>query len=105
MMHVLLHIDESEKWPMLLANVENFLDAEEDAKLVVVANGPAVRFYTERGKIDPLLRQRVDFVFCNNAMRGQEITAEDLDTNIRVVPAGVVEIARLQLEGYAYIKP
>lgn len=104
-MKVVFHVDEEEKWPMTLANVKNFLQEEGQANLTVVANGPAVNYYAHENKIDVDLMDRVDFVACSNAMKGQNITADQLDSAIRIVNAGVVEIAKKQFEGYAYIRP
>lgn len=104
-MKVLFHVDDENKWPMTLANVKNFLHEEEQAQLTVVANGPAVKYYSQENKLDLHLMEKVDFVACSNAMRGQNITSDQLNPKVRIVNAGVVEIAKKQFEGYAYIRP
>lgn len=104
-MKVLFHIDEAEKWQMTLANVKNFLREVPDAKITVLANGPAVKYYVQENNISIELMETVDFVACNNSIRGFEIDPATLNESIRVVPAGVVEIVRKQQEGYAYIRP
>ena len=38
-------------------------------------------------------------------MRANKIAAEQLPGNVVVVPAGVLDLIKLQSEGYAYIKP
>ncbi|UUX34797.1 DsrE family protein [Fundicoccus culcitae] len=103
-MKVLFHLDETEKWSMTLANVKNFLHEVPDAHITVVANGPAVKYYTTDAIEADLLAQ-VDFVACNNALKANTIQPPQINTAVRIVNAGVVEIARKQKEGYAYIRP
>ena len=53
-----------------------------------------------------LLREEgVEIAVCNNALRKNGIAAEELTEGVRVVPAGVVELAERQFQGYAYIRP
>ena len=42
---------------------------------------------------------------CRNALNDNNLTEADLWPGIEVVPAGLVEIVRLQQAGFAYIKP
>ena len=42
---------------------------------------------------------------CQNALRANQIDPQQLPDFVRVVPAGVVEIAQRQEEGFSYIKP
>jgi uncharacterized protein len=46
----------------------------------------------------------VDFVACENAMREHKIKREDLVTDCRTVPSGVVEVVLKQDKGWAYLK-
>ena len=60
----------------------------------------------EEEKIRELLREEgVEIAVCNNALRKNGIAAEELTEGVRVVPAGVVELAERQFQGYAYIRP
>lgn len=122
---VLFHINDSAKWPVVLTNITNFLNdvGQENPLVEVVANGegvtpfgskPALREQqkgcslsreTLETELQRLAAQGVDFAFCRNALRAQSIPEENLPSFIRVVPAGITEIARKQAEGYAYIKP
>lgn len=104
-MKVLFHVVEEDKWKMTLANVKNFLQEQPDAQISVVANGPAVKMYTTGNETIAELIEKVDFVACNNSLNGFEIDPNALDQSVRVVKAGVVEIAEKQFDGYAYIKP
>ncbi|HHU07353.1 MAG TPA: hypothetical protein GXZ59_03300 [Clostridiaceae bacterium] len=104
-MHVVFHIDEMDKWKLLLANVNNFLREVDDAVIEVVAYAEAVKYYVGQEPLPENLLGRVDFVACANALRGWEIEEDSLPAHVAVVPSGVVEIARKQEEGYAYIRP
>jgi uncharacterized protein len=40
-----------------------------------------------------------------NALAKQSLAAADLVEGCEIIPAGIVELIRLQQEGFAYIKP
>lgn len=111
---VIFHIDEMQKWKLLLHNVKNLLaayDNTDDVKVEVLANGEAVKGYLPNdeldlfGKMDALQQAGVEFSACNNALTGFQIPKEQLFTFVQVVPAGVRELTDRQMAGYAYIKP
>ena len=52
-----------------------------------------------------LSKKHVTFIACNNALAANHLTAADIYQFITIVPAGVVELAQKQTEGFAYIKP
>jgi uncharacterized protein len=60
---------------------------------------------TESSRIAEAIKAGVNVVACENSMRGQKVTREDLLPGIGYVPAGVVELMQRQREGYAYIRP
>jgi Uncharacterized conserved protein len=105
--HVIFHIDEEEKWPLLLGNVKNLL-AGMTAEVEVLANGSAVVGYKSKAFINQMISlksQGVQFVACQNALYAHHLLKEDLFAFVSVVPAGVVELVEKQSSGYAYIKP
>lgn len=59
-------------------------------------------------KIDGLKDQGVAFNVCENTVRGRKV---DLETDLYnvsredIVPSGVAEVAKLQQDGFVYIKP
>jgi intracellular sulfur oxidation DsrE/DsrF family protein len=95
-----------------LRNVSNLIDAlnGEPWAIEVLANGEAVRFYvsddaqTDAALMSRLAARGVVFAACNNALRANRIAPESLPEFVKVVPAGGLELARKQREGYAYIK-
>ena len=99
-----------------MANLRNHLNAAPDTKIVVVAFGYGVDFLVEgardaRGNtfdaaVSALSSAGVEFRACRNTLTARKIPEDKLLMEAKVVPAGVVEIARLQFEdGYAYLKP
>lgn len=116
-MKVLYHLDSEAKWHMVLENVKNMLKYGKENntpfEIEVVANGVAVmglqQHAAEKSKwyleMDELSREKVVFAACNNALNMFDLKPEQLCAFVQVVPAGVVEIAEKQEEGYSYIKP
>ena len=61
-----------------------------------------------QAKIAGLKDQGVSFHVCANTLKGKKINlSEDLYDSSQgdVVPSGVAELAKLQAQGYTYIKP
>ncbi|WP_297826114.1 DsrE family protein [uncultured Desulfovibrio sp.] len=109
-----LHIDSNEPamLRMVLKNASNYIKGlpGESFQLAVVANGPAVTLFTDehadlRELAAPLLDQGVRVMLCANALADNSIEHSRLWQGCTVVPAGLVEVVRLQREGFAYIKP
>jgi len=111
---LLLHVDayDQDVLDVALGNIANYLDAlpGETPNVALVANAGAVKLFTRANTgLPPVLaklrEKGVAFRLCNNALRKFSIPASDLLDGCEVVPAGVVELVRLQREGYAYVKP
>jgi intracellular sulfur oxidation DsrE/DsrF family protein len=99
-----------------MANLRNHLNAAPDTKIVVVAFGYGIDFLVEGAKdsrgntfeapVAALASSGVEFRVCHNTLAARRISEQNLLMDAKVVPAGVVEVARLQFEeGYAYLKP
>ena len=84
--------------------------------LMKVAHGLGIDFLLEGavdrkgtgydGPVGALASQGVEFRVCNNTLTQRNIPASKLLLETKVVPAGVVEVTRLQQqEGFAYLKP
>lgn len=111
---VIFHIDELDKWKLLLRNVSNLLDfiGGEKFFIEVLANSEAVEYYKKNQNkdldinvIESLYKKGVKFVACNNALVAYNIKVDDLIQFVNVVPVGVLELIMKQSEGYAYLKP
>lgn len=111
-----------------LRNIQNHINAvgKENLELKVVLHGnglalllePSAKSRTKMAKanadenmtarIEGLKQQGVEFNVCANTLKGKKVDYEqDLYgvTKADIVPSGVAELAKLQAEGYTYIKP
>lgn len=111
---VIFHIDEINKWKLLLGNVINLLNGVDNEKLYieVLANSEAVKYYDTNQDLDAdinamesLNKKGIKFVACNNALMAYDIKKDNIIHFVDIVPAGVVELVKKQSEGYVYIKP
>ncbi|NVK73095.1 MAG: DsrE family protein [Oceanospirillaceae bacterium] len=118
---VIFHIDEVEKWPLLLANVRNLVKVVDvsasciavlvNSKAVIIfdkqnsASSPNVAPASHSDLIQELVEQGVKFKLCQNSLKGFGIVAESLSDDLEVVPVGVLELIEKQADGFAYIKP
>lgn len=110
MLRAIFHVDDYSLWPMVLKNVRNFLAAEPDSTIEVLANGSAVVFYVIHQKAlgdawQEIVARGVTFKACRNAMNEHQMSEATLTASVVAVPSGVVELAKKQAEGYAYIRP
>ncbi len=127
---VVYHInyDDSKAQAGALRNVQNHINAvgAENLDLKIVLHGKGLTLLLEpdaaentklktgnatdeiQAKITGLKEQGVKFQVCSNTLKGKKIDYEadlyDVD-EADIVPSGVAEIAYLQAQGYAYVKP
>ena len=113
---VVYHIDDSDRAIPMIRSLGNHRRADGDIRIIVVALSAGVDFLVDgaaddRGNrydalVDPLMLEGVEFRVCGNTLQGRGIDAATLLPDVQVVPSGVAEIARLQIEEHAaYIKP
>jgi len=128
---VVYHVnyDNPKKQAGALRNIQNHINAvgaeNLDLKVVLHGNGLAMLVNPDSlpnlpkfkhanaddqmaAKIDGLKTQGVRFQVCANTIKGRAVNMEndlyDVDPE-DIVPSGVAELAKLQGEGYTYIKP
>lgn len=113
---VVYHLSEGiDQAAIALHNIRNHLDADPKAKITVVALGKGVDFLLLDAKdkngnpfdvtVQTLVSRGVDFRVCNNTLASRKIDKSKVIPEARVVPSGMAEIAKLESEGYGYIKP
>lgn len=112
---VIFHIDENQKWNLLINNVKNLLSSYEgelsNSTIEILANSEAVKGYvdgnpyTDSIVMEALSQKGIKLVACNNALLGMKIQKDQIYHFVAIVPAGVRELVDRQAEGYAYIKP
>ena len=99
-----------------LNNIQNHLNAEPKARIVVVTHGPGIDFLLEGAKdskgrefsssVSSLAGKGVEFRVCNNTLVTRNIDPAKLLMESKIVPSGVAEVAKLQTrEGFVYLKP
>lgn len=110
---VVFHVDELDKWPILLSNVRNLIKIIDipTSRIVVLANSKAVSVFdhsTHPDHIDvisELSASGVVFEFCQNSLNSLNITEDELPDFVTVIPVGVLALITKQADGFAYIKP
>ncbi len=99
------------KWNLTLNNVRNVQAdlGEEKVTAEVVVYGPGIAMLKAGSpvaqRVADALGKNVKVVACENTMKAQKLTYDDMLPKIGYVPAGVVELIQRQADGYAYIKP
>jgi uncharacterized protein len=113
---VVYHLADSDRVNFALGNIQNHLDGvggPEHASIVLVVLGPALRAF-HREAANPDMTQRISksikagvaFAACKNTMKAQDVALDGLLPGFAVADkGGVVRIAELQMQGYAYIRP
>jgi intracellular sulfur oxidation DsrE/DsrF family protein len=99
-----------------LRNIQNHINAvgAKNLDLRVIMHGKGYTLLQRadkdlklQDKIIKLKDQGIKFEMCANTIRGKKLDKKHLfglkDSDI--VPSGVAEIAKLEAEGYAYVKP
>lgn len=98
-------------WNLALNNIKNVQKdlGKDNVELELVAYGPGIGMLKAdsevANRIDDAVDSGVHVMACQNTMRGQKLTKEDMNAKIGYVPSGVVEILHRQQEGYAYLRP
>jgi len=113
---VAYHLADVDKVGFVLGNIQNHIDGmggPDKVRIVLVVHGPALTLF-RKGKANPDVTRHlaaiaaagVGLAACGNTMRAQHIELADLLPGfVRVDEGGVVRLAQLQAEGYAYLRP
>lgn len=98
-----------------LRNISNHLAIDPTAKIVVVTHSAGVDFLLEgaedkngnpySGPVAALAAKGVEFRVCKITLERRKIDPKKVIPEAKLVPSGVVEVTKLQQEGYAYLKP
>jgi uncharacterized protein len=93
----------------LVKQINNILVAAPNTKIEIVCHNNGITFLQtastqQAAKIKDLTAKGVDFVACENTMRDRKIKREELVSECRTVPSGVVELIVKQDKGWAYLK-
>jgi intracellular sulfur oxidation DsrE/DsrF family protein len=98
-----------------LRNVRNHLDTDPKAKVTIVTHANGVDFLMEGAKdangneysalVSALAARGVKFEICEITLKNRNLKKEQFIQEAEFTPSGVVRLTKMQLEGYAYIKP
>lgn len=114
---VVYHLaDGTEQATRALANIRNHLRGDPDVQIVVIAIGDGIRLLLKDEvdasgrrfdqQVSALASRGIEFRICENTLAAHAVPLSRVISEAKAVPAGVVELARLQArEGYVYIRP
>jgi uncharacterized protein len=114
MYRAIFHLDEDadEKVNEVFNNLRNLLAdlGEENVEVELLTNGKgvmAMRKVNESNslRIRNLAKQGVKFTVCANSIKHLKIAPDELVPEAVIVPAGVSELVKKQIEGWAYVRP
>lgn len=104
-------LDGEDNWNKVLNQIENLKKglAPEKVEIEVVTHGDAAGFVLAKNtalseRIQKNEANGVQFAFCSNTQRKNNIKAEEITPGVTIVPAGIVEVVRKQEQGWSYIK-
>ena len=113
---VAYHLSEQGHVAFVLANIQNHFDGmggPDNVKIVLVIHGPALKeFHAAQARAEivaqvaQLAKAGLKMNACINTMKAQGIRLKDLLPGFGVAEkGGVVMLAELQGQGYAYLRP
>lgn len=98
-----------------LRNVRNHVDTDPTAKIIVVTHAEGVDMLMEGSKaangteyaplVSALKSRGVSFEICEITLKNRGLKKDQFIQEAEFTPSGVVRLAKLQKQGYAYIKP
>ena len=109
---VVVHLDEADpaKHAAVLRNVSNLIVAlEPGTQIELVVHGPAIGLLLPGSPHSETVRvlQNRGLVVdaCQNTLRSEHISPEQLIPDAAIVPSGVAHLVLRQREGWAYLRP
>jgi intracellular sulfur oxidation DsrE/DsrF family protein len=113
---VVYHLADLDKVAFVLGNIQNHFDGmggPDKVTIALVIHGPALKaFHASSANPDVIQRVAkyagagVQLAACGHTMKAQEITLKDLLPGfVEAEQGGVVRLAELQSQGYAYLRP
>ncbi len=102
---------EPAKWNLTLNNIRNVQTdlGAKNVEIEIVAYGPGLGMLkadsVAGNRVADALAGGVSVVACENTMKNQKITRDDMLPKIGYVEAGVVQLMKRQQQGWAYIRP
>jgi uncharacterized protein len=99
-------------WNLALNNAKNVqqdMGGKDKVDVEIVAYGPGINMLKFDSPVAPRLKEAnnsgIQVSACANTMKKGKLSEKDLDGNVKIVPAGVIQIMKRQQEGWSYIRP
>ncbi|HWG07336.1 MAG TPA: DsrE family protein [Beijerinckiaceae bacterium] len=116
MAKVVYHLADLDKVTFVLGNIANHYEGmggPDKVTIALVIHGPALKAFHVKGADAAHARRFAQFVknglapaVCIHSMQAQNVKLEDLMPGFAVADrGGVVRLAELQAQGYAYLRP
>ncbi|MDI9334707.1 MAG: DsrE family protein [Cytophagales bacterium] len=113
MQHLVIQVSEAEpaKWNLVLNNAKNVQEelGAKNVEIEIVAYGPGLGMLkleaVSNSRVTEAAQSGIKLVACENTMRNQKISKDDLHPAATYVMAGVVQIMKRQAQGWSYIRP
>ncbi len=113
---VVYHIDNAAEQALAaVRSIRNHLDTDPSAKITVVTHADGIDFLLEgakdkngalyAGPVSALKARGVMFEICEITLVSRNLNKSQFILEADFTPSGVVRIAKLQKQGFAYIKP
>ncbi|PBB24915.1 MULTISPECIES: DsrE family protein [unclassified Mesorhizobium] len=111
---VAYHLSDVDKVNFVLGNIKNHYEGTGgNVDIALVVHGPALASFKSKGisaaisgRFAGLVQQGLEPHACGNTMRGMDISLADLLDGFHAADkGGVVKLAELQSQGYAYLRP
>ena len=113
---VVYHVNDTQSQALAtLRNVRNHLDTDPSAQITLVTHAFGVDFLMEGMKdrneslfaatVAALVNRGDKFEVCEITLKNRNLKKEQFIQEANFTPSGVVRLTKLQLQGYAYIKP
>lgn len=111
---VVYHLSEADRTSFVLGNIHNHYEGTDGkATIALVVHGPALAAFRAKSAsavvsadFAGLQRHGLAAHACANTMRGMDLSLADLVPGFIVAEkGGVVKLAELQRQGYAYLRP
>ena len=110
---IVIQVSDSDpaKWNLALNNAKNLQEdvGAANVDVEIVAYGPGIGMLKldapVSNRVGDAVKGGVKVSACENTMRGQKLTKEDMNPAVGYVPSGAAEIMIRQDEGWAYLRP
>lgn len=110
-MGTVFHVPQSDRFLPALKMARNLILAsskeEFEIKIIVNFEGITVlkNFKDYKEIFQEVLSMGIEVYFCENAMKGFNISKDLIPEGSKVVPAGIKFLLELQAQGYFYVRP